>query len=204
MNENYDNQIVFNIQVTSNDKKWILSRSLENFRYLDKHLHDCIFDRKFSCLQQIDFTDASVAQMNKEQIRKLKQQFAVYLTRFCEIAFINSINCGPILNWFEVSGTLVVANLSFCSYASFNLFFVFFRFKIDNKGNRLYAIDDSPINIPGVAAAVVKKRYVAQSLDELSLEVGNMISVIDMPPTNETVWWRGKKSLEVNTTLLVC
>jgi hypothetical protein len=49
-----------------------------------------------------------------------------------------------------------------------------------------------------VAAAVVKKRYVAQGLDELSLEVGNMISVIDMPPTNETVWWRGKKELEVS------
>lgn len=61
----------------------------------------------------------------------------------------------------------------------------------------MLAIDDSPINIPGVAAAVVKKRYVAQSLDELSLDVGNMISVIDMPPSDESVWWRGKKELEV-------
>jgi hypothetical protein len=61
----------------------------------------------------------------------------------------------------------------------------------------MLAIDDSPINIPGVAAAVVKKRYVAQSLDEISLEVTNMISVIDMPPPDESVWWRGKKELEV-------
>jgi hypothetical protein len=61
----------------------------------------------------------------------------------------------------------------------------------------MLAIDDSPINIPGVAAAIVKKRYVAQSLDELSLDVGNMISVIDMPPSEESVWWRGKKELEV-------
>jgi hypothetical protein len=48
-----------------------------------------------------------------------------------------------------------------------------------------------------VAAAVVKKRYVAQALDELSLDVGNMISVIDMPPADESIWWRGKKELEV-------
>lgn len=61
----------------------------------------------------------------------------------------------------------------------------------------MVAIDDSPINIPGVAAAVVRKRYVAQSADELSLDVGNMISVIDMPPPDESVWWRGKKELEV-------
>jgi hypothetical protein len=61
----------------------------------------------------------------------------------------------------------------------------------------LYATDDSPINIPAVGAAVVKKRYVAQSLDEISLDVGNMISVIDMPPSEETMWWRGKKELEV-------
>lgn len=66
----------------------------------------------------------------------------------------------------------------------------------------MFAIDDSPINIPGVAAAVVKKRYVAQSLDELSLDVGNMISVIDMPPQDESVWWRGKKELEVILTLI--
>ena len=61
----------------------------------------------------------------------------------------------------------------------------------------MFAIDESPINIPGVAAAVVTKRYVAQGLDELSLDVGNMISVIDMPPKEESVWWRGKKEFEV-------
>ncbi len=102
ISESYDNNILFNIQVTSNDKKWIILRSLENFRYLDKHLHDCIFDRKFSLLQQIDYADSDVVKMNKSQIKKLKQQFAIYLSRFYEIAFINSINCGPILNWFEV------------------------------------------------------------------------------------------------------
>lgn len=78
-----------------------------------------------------------------------------------------------------------------------NSFLTYLTIKIDNKGNRLFAIDDSPINIPAVAAAVCIKRYVAQSFDELSLDVGNMISVIDMPPSDETMWWRGKKELEV-------
>ena len=115
------------------------------------------------------------AKFSSELVKQLRQSLAVYLTRFCEIAFINPINCGPILNWFE----------------------------IDNKGNRLFAIDDSPINIPGVAAAVVTKRYVAQGLDEICLDVGNMISVIDMPPADESFWWRGKKELEVGSLFFV-
>jgi len=156
----------FHLQVTSNEKKWIIYRTYENFRYLDKFLHDCIFDRKFSTLDELRDLSQSKSVCSVKQTR---QSLAVYLDRFSEIAFVNPINCGPILNWFE----------------------------IDNKGNRLFAIDDSPINIPGVAAAVVKKRYVAQSLDELNLDVGNMISVIDMPPADESVWWRGKKELEV-------
>ena len=167
--------------MTSNDKKWIINRTYENFRCLDKFLHDCIFDRKFSGLEEPsinglgainnnEMTSSIIstisnlstassskktnASKNSELVKQLRNSLAIYLTRFCEIAFINPINCGPILNWFE----------------------------IDNKGNRLFAIDDSPINIPGVAAAVVKKRFVAQGLDEICLDVGNMISVIDMPP----------------------
>ena len=31
--------------------------------------------------------------------------------------------------------------------------------------------DESPINVPGIAAAHVIKRYTAQAVDELSLEV---------------------------------
>lgn len=188
--------IWFHLQVTSNDKKWIINRTYENFRYLDKFLHDCIFDRKFSGLEEPtlnglcainnnEMTSSIIstisnlstassskktnASKNSELVKQLRNSLAIYLTRFCEIAFINPINCGPILNWFE----------------------------IDNKGNRLFAIDDSPINIPGVAAAVVKKRFVAQGLDEICLDVGNMISVIDMPPADESFWWRGKKELEV-------
>lgn len=59
----------------------------------------------------------------------------VYLERFCRIAD-NSINCGPILNWFQM----------------------------DNKGHRLLVPSEESrsINTPAVAAAYSVRRYVSQ------------------------------------------
>lgn len=95
---------------------------------------------------------------------------ADYLNRFSLIAG-NLINCGPVLSWFE----------------------------LDNRGRRLLVPDNDscPINTPAVAAAYSVKRYSAQAQDEISFEVGDMISVIDMPPPEESVWWRGKRGFEV-------
>lgn len=31
----------------------------------------------------------------------------------------------------------------------------------------------------------------------ISLQIGDMISVIDMPPAEESVWWRGKRGFVV-------
>lgn len=36
-----------------------------------------------------------------------------------------------------------------------------------------------------------------QARDELNLEVGDMISVIDMASPGESVWWRGKRGFQV-------
>ncbi len=44
---------------------------------------------------------------------------------------------------------------------------------MDNRGNHLVATDNGTINVPALAAGHVVKRYVAQSLDELTLEVSN-------------------------------
>ncbi|XP_069803337.1 rho GTPase-activating protein 33 isoform X2 [Dendropsophus ebraccatus] len=81
----------------------------------------------------------------------------------------SNINCGPILNWME----------------------------IDNHGNRLLVNEEASINVPAIAAAHVIKRYTAQAPDELSFEVGDIVSVIDMPPQEDTSWWRGKHSFQV-------
>lgn len=47
----------------------------------------------------------------------------------------------------------------------------FLTCQLDNHGNHTLLTDESPINVPGIAAAHVVKRYTAQAVDELSLEV---------------------------------
>ncbi|XP_065167277.1 GTPase-activating protein CdGAPr isoform X2 [Atheta coriaria] len=93
-----------------------------------------------------------------------------YLRRFTTIAD-NSINCGPVLNWLQM----------------------------DNKGHRLLVPSEESrsINTPAVAAAYSVRRYVSQARDELNLEVGDMISVIDMASPGESIWWRGKRGFQV-------
>lgn len=96
------------------------------------------------------------------------QVVQAYLARVSELAD-DAMNCSAVLNWLE----------------------------LDNHGNHTLLTDESPINVPGIAAAHVVKRYTAQAVDELSLEVGGIISVIDMPPVDESLWWRGKQGFEV-------
>ncbi|XP_044291199.1 LOW QUALITY PROTEIN: rho GTPase-activating protein 33 [Varanus komodoensis] len=91
-----------------------------------------------------------------------------YLEKLSAIVDSN-INCGPVLTWME----------------------------IDNHGNRLLVNEEASINVPAIAAAHVVKRYIAQASDELSFEVGDIISVIDMPPKEDRSWWRGKHGFQV-------
>ncbi|XP_053409299.1 serine/arginine repetitive matrix protein 2-like isoform X3 [Mercenaria mercenaria] len=153
----------FYVKITSNDKTWLVRRTLQNFRMLDQKLHRCIFDRKFSHLPDVALIEPDV---NTEQ--EVYGILGDYLTRFSSLAG-SMLNCGSVLNWLE----------------------------IDNRGNRILAVDDSGINTPAIAAAHAVKRYTAQAADEISLEVGDIISVIDMPPTEDTIWWRGKRGFEV-------
>ncbi|XP_004388160.1 rho GTPase-activating protein 33 isoform X1 [Trichechus manatus latirostris] len=81
----------------------------------------------------------------------------------------SNLNCGPVLTWME----------------------------LDNHGRRLLLSEEASLNVPAVAAAHVVKRYTAQAPDELSFEVGDIVSVIDMPPTEDRSWWRGKRGFQV-------
>ncbi|XP_046443070.1 rho GTPase-activating protein 32-like isoform X5 [Daphnia pulex] len=109
---------------------------------------------------------------SKEQVA-LRPLLSNYVNRLSAIAG-NLINCAPVLNWLEV----------------------------DNRGRRLYPPPpsddaDAEINTPAVAAAYAVRRYAAVASDEISFEVGDMISVIDMPPPEESMWWRGKRGFDV-------
>ncbi|XP_062817020.1 rho GTPase-activating protein 32 isoform X1 [Anolis carolinensis] len=156
-------ELVYLVQVSCQGKSWIVKRSYEDFRVLDKHLHLCIYDRRFSQLSELPRSDAL-----KDSPELVTQMLMAYLSRLSAIAG-NKINCGPALTWME----------------------------IDNKGNHLLVHEESSINVPAIAAAHVIKRYIAQAADELSFEVGDIVSVIDMPPKELTTWWRGKHGFQV-------
>ncbi|XP_073513541.1 rho GTPase-activating protein 32 isoform X5 [Phyllobates terribilis] len=156
-------ELVFLVQVACQGRSWIVKRSYEDFRVLDKHLHLCIYDRRFSQLSELPRADSV-----KDCPELVTQMLMAYLSRLSAIAG-NKINCGPALTWME----------------------------IDNKGNHLLVHEESSINVPAIAAAHVIKRYNAQAADELSFEVGDIVSVIDMPPKELTTWWRGKHGFQV-------
>ncbi|XP_040390541.1 rho GTPase-activating protein 32 isoform X8 [Cygnus olor] len=156
-------ELVYLVQISCQGRSWIVKRSYEDFRVLDKHLHLCIYDRRFSQLSELPRSDAL-----KDSPELVSQMLMSYLARLSAIAG-NKINCGPALTWME----------------------------IDNKGNHLLVHEESSINVPAIAAAHVIKRYIAQAADELSFEVGDIVSVIDMPPKELTTWWRGKHGFQV-------
>lgn len=156
-------ELVFLVQITCQGRNWLVKRSYEDFRVLDKHLHLCIYDRRYSQLTELPRYDTL-----KDTAESVTTMLATYLSRFSTIAD-NKINCGPVLTWME----------------------------IDNKGNHLLVSEEASINVPAIAAAHVTKRYTAQATDELTFEVGDIVSVIDMPPKEDTGWWRGKHGFQV-------
>lgn len=98
---------------------------------------------------------------------QLEHMVSSYLNRFSTI-MTDSLTCGPVLTWFQ----------------------------LDNKGRALPLADMDTmksINTPAVGAAYGIRKYTAQAVDEISIDVGDMISVIDMPSPAESTWWRGKK-----------
>ena len=52
-NENSTLVPLYSVQVTSNGKTWVVRRSYENFEFLDRQAHKCVFDRKYSQLPVI-------------------------------------------------------------------------------------------------------------------------------------------------------
>ncbi|KAM6173231.1 rho GTPase-activating protein 32 isoform 2-T2 [Erethizon dorsatum] len=156
-------ELVYLVQIACQGKSWIVKRSYEDFRVLDKHLHLCIYDRRFSQLSELPRSDSL-----KDSPESVTKMLMAYLSRLSAIAG-NKINCGPALTWME----------------------------IDNRGNHLLVHEESSINTPAVGAAHVIKRYTARAPDELTLEVGDIVSVIDMPPKVLSTWWRGKHGFQV-------
>nr|XP_018898276.1 PREDICTED: GTPase-activating protein CdGAPr isoform X2 [Bemisia tabaci] len=167
-NENCENKYL-TVKVISGDQSWLLRRTYDNFRMLDKQLHRCIYDRKFSALPELPYPIDNL-QDKTDPEAYIRRLLVRYLERLSHIAG-SLINCGPVLSWLE----------------------------LDNRGRRLLVTgaDNCLINTPAVAGAYAIKQYNAVAADEISFDVGDMISVIDMPPPEESSWWRGKKGFLV-------
>ncbi|XP_046899775.1 rho GTPase-activating protein 33 isoform X2 [Hypomesus transpacificus] len=155
--------MVFLVQVSCQGKTWMVRRSYEEFRTLDAHLHQCIYDRRYSQLLPLP----AIHEIG-DRLEIFTPLLSEYLSRLSMIVD-NKLNCGPVLTWME----------------------------IDNRGNRFLLKEEASLNVPAIAAAHVTKRYNAQASDEISIEVGDILSVIDMPPKEDTSWWRGKHGFQV-------
>ena len=64
---NGSSDCLFGVVVVSGDKSWTVRRSFENFAALDKQLHRCIYDRKYSLLPEIRKQDFSADSSQVEQ-----------------------------------------------------------------------------------------------------------------------------------------
>ncbi|XP_076800556.1 uncharacterized protein LOC143445380 [Clavelina lepadiformis] len=160
----------FSVRIACKGNSWTVRRSLLHFEILDNWLHECVFVRKFSHLPVLQENV-----LEKETLSEIQQKLRTYLTKLSSLTDKEvggeQIFCAPVLHWLEA----------------------------DNHGRNLapHALGDvADINIPAVAAARVVRRYQAHEEDELSLEVGDMVSIIEMGVSG---WWRGKQGLKVGS-----
>ncbi|CDQ59862.1 unnamed protein product [Oncorhynchus mykiss] len=89
-------ELQYLVQIYCQGRNWIVKRSYEDFRVLDKHLHLCIYDRRFSQLPELPRFDSL-----SDRAEAVSQMLMAYLSRLTAIAD-NKINCGPALTWMEV------------------------------------------------------------------------------------------------------
>uniref|UniRef100_A0A914XF21 Uncharacterized protein n=1 Tax=Plectus sambesii TaxID=2011161 RepID=A0A914XF21_9BILA len=157
-------------RVDSNGRSWTILRSYQQLIDFDRQLHRCVFDRRYSRLNEFRAIDDE--QLVQSSLQEVAQGIESYVMRFSELAG-SLITCYPVLKWLE----------------------------LDSRGNRFMPAEETPINTPAVAAAFVVREYTASACDELTLKLGDIVSVIEMPPVAENgdaSWWKGKLTIARN------
>ncbi|CAJ0565555.1 unnamed protein product, partial [Mesorhabditis spiculigera] len=71
--------------------------------------------------------------------------------------------------------------------------------EIDSRGHRFCAAEQSAINTPAIAAALVTKHFKGRTPEQLSIRVGDILSIIEMSavPSNGSTWWKAKLTIPV-------
>ena len=77
----------FTIKVCSNGKVWLVKRCYEDFRVLDKQLHSCIYDRRFSQLVELPKGEAMIGN------REVGRYFVWFLLSTFSVSTGHGIRC---------------------------------------------------------------------------------------------------------------
>lgn len=69
--------------------------------------------------------------------------------------------------------------------------------EVDNRGNRFLPAEETCINTPAIATAIVTKNYASKNNFEISLSVGDIVSIIEKrPPNSDGIsWWKAKLTI---------
>lgn len=193
------------LELESNAIRWKVHSDWSGLLQLDAALHTCLFNRRESEL--VDLHALSNA-AEKRSVEEISKTLEAYLHRFCEL-FGNRLVCSTVLDILELGprGNHVVSADSVDAVDAVDAVDSVDSGTSAAAGRKHSHEPSETINLsstvgkkptgntlrnePAVGAAHVIKDYVAQSSDELTLSVGEMISVIEMR-RGETRW-RGKK-----------
>uniref|UniRef100_A0A663F0T0 Rho GTPase activating protein 32 n=1 Tax=Aquila chrysaetos chrysaetos TaxID=223781 RepID=A0A663F0T0_AQUCH len=82
-------ELVYLVQISCQGRSWIVKRSYEDFRVLDKHLHLCIYDRRFSQLSELPRSDAlkDSPEVNYPLCKHLKHGHQQGIGRYFQVLF---------------------------------------------------------------------------------------------------------------------
>ncbi|GMT07382.1 hypothetical protein PENTCL1PPCAC_29556, partial [Pristionchus entomophagus] len=170
----------YQIAVTSEGETWRIARSWVSLIEFDQQLHRCIFERRHSKLAELGLLESDETAIGdsggststtSKMGESRRRLLDSYLNRLSRLTG-SLITCYPVLKFLEV----------------------------DSRGRHFLPPEMSAINTPAIAAAIVTKEFVAAQPDQLTIRVGDIISIIEMCSRvqNEQTWWKAKLTISAS------